>query len=178
MSEKVKKDDNLQLKQRIDEFNDIKFLFNIFGEAAYRATQKYFFSHGYEIGYERVLKAVKKGELTQQIFQTNPIETIKQFLINFFKERGGNQPDIRIEKSVIYLRTKKEVWCPAPDAAIKTGIRHKDICTIHKRALVIGLVKVFEEFFPGLVINCYGASSRFEDEKSDCVEAYQIIYYE
>jgi len=177
MSEKVKQDDNLQLNQRIDEFNDMKLLFNTFGEVAYRATQKYFFYHGYEIGYEKVLKAVKNGELTPPIFQSNPVEIIKQFLIGFFKERGGNQPDIWIEKSVIYLRTKKEVWCPAPPAVEKSGVQHKDICNIHKRSLVMGLVIVFEEFFPGLVINGYGDSSRFDDEKSDCVEAYQIIYY-
>ncbi|RKY89703.1 hypothetical protein DRQ09_00905 [candidate division KSB1 bacterium] len=177
MSEKVKQDNNLQLNQRIEEFNDIKLLFNTFGETAYRAAWKYFFSNGYEVGYERFMKAVKKGTLTPEKFKSEPVKTIENFLKEFFRERGGNQPEIWSENSTIFLKTERDVWCPAHDAVAISGINHKDICSIHKRAFVIGIVKTFEEFFPGLTTNCYNVSSRFLDENADCIEAYQIIYY-
>jgi len=152
-------------------------LFDTFGETTYRAVQKYYYSHGYAIGYERIVEAVQKGKLTPESFRKNPVETVEKFLKDFFKARGGNQPQIWSEGETVYLKTERKVWCPSCETSVKTGINHREVCTIHKRALVIGIVKIFEDFFPGLVANCYNVSSRLSEENADCVEAYQIIYY-
>ncbi|MHC4972487.1 MAG: hypothetical protein ACYTG3_09155 [Planctomycetota bacterium] len=175
MSEQVKIDQNLSLKERVAEFEGIKALVDEFGEIAYDATERYYLSAGYEVGYDLILKMVRGGSLSRERIRAEPVDTVLRILIRFFEERGGNQPEFTVEGDTIHLTTKRSTWCPAPQAIRTVGVEHSDLCFVHKRAFAEGIATVISELVPGLKIQAWNVSSRNAPDKGDCTEAYKVI---
>jgi len=175
MSDEIKKDKNLDLSARVDEFNNIKFLIDQYGSSAYKAIEKYYRNSGYEAGFEKLLKMSTDKKITKESILKDPVKTVEFFLVEFFKERGGNLPEIWSDNDTVYLKTERSIWCPTPTAREKSGIFYRDVCHIHKRAFVKGFLEVIAEFVPEIIINSYNKSSRTNDEVSDCVEAFQVV---
>jgi hypothetical protein len=167
MTEQVKIDQNLSLKERVAEFEGIKALVEEFGEIAYDATERYYLSAGYEVGYDLILEMVKEGSLSREKIHAEPVDTVLRILIRFFEERGGNQPEFTVEGDTIHLTTKRSTWCPAPQAIRTVGVEHTDLCFVHKR--------VISALVPGLKIQAWNVSSRNAPDKGDCTEAYKVI---
>jgi len=130
---------------------------------------------GYETGVERIIKLINENRFSKDEFKKNPVKGVENFLKGYFNDREGNQPEIWSENNTIFLKTPKSMPCITREAEKKVNIYHKDICHIYGRVFVKGLVKVFEEFFPGIKVNFYNAGSRRDDESSDCIEAFQVI---
>ena len=169
--------DNLDIKARVKEINIIKYLWDEFGQPAFRAVRKYHFSTGYQKGYELLNYLIKKNEFSKDQFWNAPVKGVEIFLTRYFQERGGNMPEIWYENDTVYLKTAADVFC-VTEAAEKKALRsHKDICNIYCRSFVEGLISIFEEVFPGLVIHFYNVSSRRDVKRSDCVEAFQIKHF-
>lgn len=175
MSRQVKIDKNLSLKERVEEFEGIRALVDEFGEIAYDATDRYYLSAGYEVGYDLILKMVREGSLSRERIRAEPVETVLRILTRFFEERGGNQPEFTVEDDTIHLTTRRSTWCPAPQAIRTVGIEHSDVCFVHKRAFAEGIATAISQLVPGLKIQAWNLSSRNAPEKGDCTEAYKVI---
>jgi hypothetical protein len=72
--------------------------------------------------------------------------------------------------------TENAVFWPSPIAQQESGVQHKDICTIHKRAFVEGMAQVIEAFVPGVQVHYTNASSRTLDPQADCIEAFHVVF--
>ena len=167
--------DSLELKTRKDELHSMNTLINEFGDPAYRVIEKYFFSAGYEAGFERITRLIINKEFSGKNFLKDPVKGIENFLFGYFKDRGGNLPKVWSEKNIVYLMTEISVPCITIEAEKVVQVPHKEICSIYCRSFAKGLIKIFEDFFPRIVINFYNAGSRRDLEKNDCTEAFQVI---
>lgn len=176
MSEK-KGLDNLNIKAREKEINIIKYFFDEFGESAFRTVQKYHFSIGYQKGYELLDTLLSNKKFSRDIFWKNPVCGVKDFLISYFKQRGGNMPEIWSENDTVYLKTAAEIFCVTEEAEKMALKSHNDICNIYCRSFVEGMIGIFEDLFPGLIINFYNVSSRRDEMRRDCVEAFQVKHF-
>ena len=107
--------------------------------------------------------------------QEDPPESLLLLLQEAFERRGGNQPIITREGTTVTLKTENAAFCPSPIAQKQSGVSHKAVCSIHKRAFVEGLVRVLEPFVPGLRIQYVNVSSRTLDPRADCAEAYHVV---
>jgi hypothetical protein len=166
---------NLSVEKRIAELNDYALLHSIFGDLSFRAIGKYNFFAGYSIGFERMIKLLRDGRFDKEVFEDKPIDGICEFLQGYFTDRGGNQPEIWSEYSSVFLKTRSCKFCVTIEAEKSSEKCHDDVCAIYCRSFAKGLVKVLEEFYPGLVINFYNFSSRRDGKDSDCVEAFQVV---
>lgn len=175
MSQHVKFDKNLSLKARVEEFEGIQALVDEFGEIAYDATERYYLSAGYEVGYDMILGMVREGSLSRERIRAEPVDTVLRILTRFFDERGGNQPELTVAGDTIHLTTRQSTWCPAPQAMRAVGIEHSDLCFVHKRAFAEGIATAISRLVPGLKIQAFNVSSRNASEKGDCTEAYKVI---
>ncbi|MHC4549981.1 MAG: hypothetical protein ACYTEZ_14510 [Planctomycetota bacterium] len=175
MSEQVKIDKNLSLKERVAEFEGIQALVEEFGEVAYGAVERYYLSAGYEVGYEMILEQVREGSLTKESVRKEPVQTVLGILERFFQERGGNQPEFTVDGDTIHLTTRGSTWCPAPAAIRKVGVEHCDVCFVHKRSFAEGIATALCEFLPGLKIQVWNVESRNLPGGIDCTEAYKVI---
>jgi len=175
MENEGKSINNLKLSNRIEELNSINSLYLEFGDQAFRAIEKYYFNSGYQTGFDRLIKLVNEKKLSKNDIVKSPLETIRDFLHGYFADRGGNLPEVWIEKNTVYLKTEFCRYCVTIEAEKTAAKCHDDICAIYCRSFAKGLVKVLEEFYPGLVINFYNHSSRRDGKDSDCVEAFQVI---
>jgi len=169
--------DNLNIKAREKEINTIKFFYDEFGESAFRSVQKYHFSTGYQKGYELLGSLLGSKKFSKNKFWKDPVCRVKEFLISYFKQRGGNMPEIWSENDTVYLKTAAEIFCVTEEAEKKALKCHNDICNIYCRSFVEGLLSIFEEVFPGIIINFYNISSRRDEKRSDCVEAFQVKHF-
>jgi hypothetical protein len=174
MSERVRLDDNLSCEVRLEEYCDIKRLLDEFGEAAYPAVKTYYSACGFEAGYDLLLALLKEGRLSREKIRQNPPESLRFLLQEFFTRRGGNQPILEREGTTVTLKTENTVFCPSPIAQKESGVPHKDVCHIHKRAFVEGLSRVLEAFIPGVQIQYVNVSSRSIEPGADCVEAFHV----
>ena len=174
MSERVRLDDNLSCEVRLEEYCDIKRLLDEFGEAAYPAVKTYYGACGFETGYDLLLALLKEGKLSREKIRQDPSESLLLLLQEFFARRGGNQPIIERQGPTVTLKTENAVFCPSPVAQKESGVPHKDVCHIHKRAFVEGLSRVLEAFIPGVQIQYVNASSRSIEPGADCVEAFHV----
>jgi len=175
MNERVRKDDNLSCEVRVEEYLDIKAMIDEFGDAAYPAVRKYYFSCGYESGYDLLLAMLREEIISRARIVEDPPGSLLQLLQQFFTRRGGNQPIFERKGDTVYFKTENNVYCPSPVAQRQTGVQHCDVCAIHKRAFMEGVAKVPEEFVPGIEIQYTNVSSRTIDPQADCVEAFHVV---
>lgn len=175
MNERVRTDDNLSCEVRLEEYQDIKCLIDEFGEAAYPAVRRYYFACGFESGYDLLLSLVKRHRLSREAIRTDPAGSLLVLLEAFFSQRGGNQPIFEREGEAVMFKTANQVFCPSPIAQQQSGVQHKDVCAIHKRAFMEGVARTMEAFIPGLEIHYANLSSRSLDPHADCVEAFHIV---
>jgi len=175
MSERVRNDDNLSCEVRVEEYLDIKAMIDEFGQAAYPAVRKYYFSCGYESGYDLLLTLLKEKAISKDATVGDPPGSLFYFLQEFFTRRGGNQPVFERDSNTVYFKTASNVYCPSPAAQKQTGVQHRDVCAIHKRAFMEGVARVLEEFIPGIEIQYSNISSRTIDPQADCVEAFHVV---
>ena len=174
MSERVHNDDNLRCEVRVEEHLDIKAMIDEFGDAAYPAVHKNYFSCGYESRYDFLLALFKEQAISREgIVQDPPGKLL--LLQEFFIRRGGNQPVFKQDGDTVCFKTESNVYCPLPVAQKHTGVQHRDVCVIHKCALMEGVAKVPEEFVPGIEIQYSNVSSRTIDPQADCVEAFHVV---
>ncbi|NQV17603.1 MAG: hypothetical protein HQ534_03565 [Armatimonadetes bacterium] len=175
MEQTRKSIDNLSLQNRIDELNNIYELHKKFGNIAFNAIEKCYTNSGYAKGIDRITKLSYENKFSKKEFIFNPIKIIAEFLKGYFIERGGNMPKIWSEKNIVYLKTEFCKYCLTIEAEQTARHCHDDICAIYCRAFVKGLISIFEDLFPGIMINFYNVSSRRDCKESDCLEAFQII---
>lgn len=167
--------DNLNLQNRIDELNNIYILHETFGNNAFITIEKFYINSGFIKGIDLLTKLINQDEFSKDEFQQNPTFNINKFLQSYFKERGGNQPEIWSEKNIVYLKTEFCKYCITIEAEKSAKKCHADVCAIYCRSFAKGLISIFPELFPDIVINFYNVSSRREGEEQDCIEAFQII---
>jgi len=175
MTQAAKRDKNLDLEKRVAEFDGLQALVAEFGDAAYRAIDRYYAALGYEEGYDLILDCVRSGELSLETVRAAPVEAVLELLRKFFERRGGNQPEFRVENDTIYLTTPCTSWCPTPAAVRKTGLGHKDICFVHKRSFAAGVAGAIMEFVPALTVQASNLESRNLTEGAGCTEAYKVV---
>lgn len=175
MSDNKKGLESLDLETKIKELETINLLHEEFGDVAFRSVEKYYVYSGYITGMDRLSSLVKSGEFDAKTFWDDPVMAIEIFLRGYFVERGGNMPEIWSENRTVYLKTAYCKFCVTIEAEAHAPKCHNDVCYIYCRAFAKGMVKVLEEFFPGLIINFYNKSSRRDGEGMDCVEAFQIV---
>ena len=174
MSEK-KSIDNLSLANRVNELNNIYDLHNTFGANAYKAIHKYYMNSGYSKGIERITKLLKEDKFSVLDFGKNPIKVIADFLHGYFVDRGGNLPEVWAEKNTVFLKTEYCKYCVTIEAEKTAKNCHEDVCAIYCRAFAQGLLSIFTDLFPGIIINFYNQSSQRQGKEIDCVEAFQVI---
>ncbi|RLE34127.1 hypothetical protein DRJ24_04370 [Candidatus Acetothermia bacterium] len=174
MSERVRNDDNLSCEVRLEEYLDIKRLIDEFGEPAYRAVRDYYRACGYEAGYDLTLALIKEGKLSKDRISSDPAGSLLLLMEEFFARRGGNQPILAHKGDDVTLTTKNSVFCPSPIAQRESGVQHKDVCNIHKRAFMEGFSRVLEEFVPGIQVQYTNVTSRSIDPEADCVELFRV----
>ena len=161
--------------KRMRDLRQIQVLHEMFGNAAYKAMEKYYTGIGYETGVERLVKLIEESSFSERQFRANPVKGIEDFLLEYFQDRGGNLPKIWSEGNTVFLMTEASVDCVTVRAEKEVGIQHRDICNVYCRAEAKGMIKIFEDFFPELSIQYYNASSRRTKECNDCIEAFQVI---
>ena len=169
--------DNLSVQAREQEINTIRHLFDEFGAPAFRAIQKYHFATGYTKGYELLNSLLAEKKFSKEKFWDDPVVGVRDFLLCYFERRGGNMPEIWAENDTVYLKTRVEVFCVTEEAEKQALKCHTDVCNIYCRSFVEGYISIFEEVFPGIIINFYNVSSRRDDKRSDCVEAFQVKHF-
>jgi hypothetical protein len=113
--------------------------------------------------------------LSRTTIQQDPPGSLLVLLREFFTRRGGNQPILERDGTTVTLKTENAVFCPSPMAQKQSGVSHKDVCNIHKRAFVEGMTRVFEAFIPGLQVQYVNLSSRSIDPRADCVETFHVL---
>lgn len=175
MQSNKKSIDSLNLQNRIDELNNIYDLHRNFGDNAFRAIAGYYTNSGYAKGIERITKLIKDDKFSKKEFENNPVKSIADFLRGYFIERGGNLPEVWFENNTIYLKTAYCKYCVTIEAEESAKHCHDDVCAIYCRAFAKGLISIFADLIPGIVINFYNVSSRRDGKESDCVEAFQVI---
>ena len=166
---------NFKLEARIVELREITALQERFGGVAFRGLRRYYLAAGYQAGVDRLLMLVGKDVEYEKGFWQEPVVYIRDFLYGFFKDRGGNLPEVWIEDKVVYLKTEAAAYCVTIAAEKEVPRCHSDVCAIYCRAFVEGLVSVFEEFFPGIVINFYNVSSQRTGNGIPCIEAFKVV---
>lgn len=168
---------NLSVKARQQEINTIRYLFDEYSEPAFRTIQKYHFSTGFQSGFELLRDLLAEELFSKEKFCEDPVCSVKEFLICYFERRGGNMPEIWSENDTVYLKTAAEVFCVTEEAEKQALKCHSDICNIYCRSFIQGFISIFEEVFPGIIIHFYNVSSRRDDKRSDCVEAFQVQHF-
>ena len=166
---------NLSIQTRVEELNDFALLHRKFGNLAFRAIQKNNYHSGFAIGMEKLIKLLKEGKFKIEVFRNNPVEGVREFLHEYFTDRGGNMPDIWVEGNTVFLETKFCKDCLTIEAEKLAEQCHEDVCAIYCRTFAKGIVSVLEDFFPEIVFNFYNVSSRRDGKDSDCREAFQIL---
>jgi len=175
VSERVRNDDNLSCEVRLEEYLDIKRLIDEFGEPAYCAVRAYYRACGYEAGYDLALVLIKEGKLSKDRISSDPTGSLLLLMEEFFARRGGNQPILAREGDDVTLTTKNNVFCPSPIAQRESGVQHKDVCNIHKRAFMDGFSQVLEDFVPGIQVQYTNVTSRSIDPEANCVELFRVL---
>jgi len=175
MSERVRSDDNTSCEVRIEEYRQIKRLVDEFGDAAYPAVHRYHAACGYEAGVDLLLDLLDEGRLSRAAIRRDPAGSLLILFQAFFRRRGGNQPQLDREGDTVLLKTANAVFCPSPTAQEASGVPHRDVCAIHKRAFVEGMAQTLAALVPGVEIHYANRSSRTIDPSADCVEAFHII---
>lgn len=175
MSERVRTDDNTSCEVRVEEYRRIKRLIDEFGDAAYPAVHRYHAACGYEAGVDLLFDLLREGRLSRERIRRDPAESLLLLFEVFFRRRGGNQPDLSREGNVVFLKTARSVYCPSPRAQAESGVPHRDVCGIHKRAFVEGMAQVLAAFVPGVEIHYANRSSRTLDPTADCVETFSVL---
>ena len=175
MQNKPKSIDNLNLQNRINELNNIYELHQVFDSNAFKAIARYYTNSGYAKGIERITKLLKENKFSRKEFEQDPVKNIADFLRGYFIYRGGNLPEVWFEENIVYLKTEYCKYCVTIEAERSAEHCHDDVCAIYCRAFAKGLISIFEDLFPGIVINFYNVSSRRDGKESDCVEAFQVI---
>jgi len=175
MSERVRNDDNLSCEVRVEEYLDIKAMIDEFGDAAYPAVRKYYSSCGYESGYDLLLALLKEKAISREGIINDPPGSLLLLLQEFFTHRGGNRPIFERDGDTVSFKTERSVYCPSPVAQKQTGVQHRDVCAIHKRAFMEGVAKVLEEFVPGIEVQYTNVSSRTTDPQAGCVEGFHVV---
>ena len=169
--------DNLSVQARENEINTIRYLYDAFGEPAFRSIQKYHFSTGYQKGFELLNDLIAENTFSREKFWEDPAGGVRDFLICYFERRGANMPEIWSENDTVYLKTAVEVFCVTEEAEKQALKCHSDVCNIYCRSFVQGYISILPEIFPGLIINFYNVSSRRDGKRSDCVEAFQVKHF-
>jgi len=165
---------NLNIESRKNELESINKLYETFGYSSFDLVERYNISVGFETGYKRLLNIVGNGELDNDIFYADPVGIISNFLFMYFKDRGGNLPEVWSDNNIVYLKTEFGKTCVTFEAEKLITVNHREICNVYCRSFVKGMLSVFEELFPGIKINFFNKSSRRTGE--DCVEGFQIVY--
>jgi len=169
--------DNLSLEARKQEIDTIRHLYDAFGEPAFRAIQRYHFSTGYQKGFEMLSTLLSEEAFSDLSFRQDPVTGVEAFLVTYFRRRGGNMPDIWSEKDTVYLQTKAEIFCVTEEAEKHALKCHTDVCNIYCRSFIRGYINILEAVYPGIIIHFYNVSSRRDDKRSDCVEAFQVKHF-
>ena len=155
--------------------NNIYDLHQEFGNNAFKSITRYYTNSGYTKGIERITKLTKENKFSKIEFEKDPVKSIADFLRGYFIERDGNLPEVWFENNTVYLKTEYCEYCVTIEAEKSAKHCHDDVCAIYCRAFAKGLISIFEDIFPGIVINFYNVSSRRDGKESDCVEAFQVI---
>ena len=166
---------NFKLEARICELREIGELHKRFGGVAYRGLRRYYLAAGYQAGVDRLIKLISADAEYHKSFWNEPLAFIRDFLYGFFKDRGGNLPEVWVEGDIVFLKTEDTAYCVTIDAEKHVSGCHSDVCAIYCRAFAEGLISVFEEFFPGVVINFHNVSSQRSGAGIPCVEAFKIV---
>ncbi|MCF7920640.1 MAG: hypothetical protein K9N06_12075 [Candidatus Cloacimonetes bacterium] len=166
---------DFKLETRIAELKVIAALEVRFGGIAFKGMRRYYLASGYQAGVERLLKLLSADSEYEKTFWQAPGERIRDFLHGFFLDRGGNLPEVWLEGDTVFLKTEVTAYCVTIAAEKQAPRCHSDVCAIYCRAFAEGLVSVFEEFFPGIVINFYNVSSQRQGKGIDCVEGFKIV---
>lgn len=169
------KDDNQSCEVRLEEYLDIKRMIDQFGKTAYRAVRDYYRSCGYEAGYDLALSLIKEGKLTKEMIEADPAGSLLLLMEEFFSRRGGNRPILARNGDEVTLTTRNAAFCPSPIAQRESGVQHKDICNIHKRAFMDGFSRIIEALSPTVQIQYTNASSRSIDPDADCIELFRVL---
>jgi|AntAceMinimDraft_17_1070374.scaffolds.fasta_scaffold25413_2 hypothetical protein len=175
MNERVRNDDNLSCEVRVEEYLDIKAMIDEFGDVAYPAVLKYYLSCGYESRYDLLVTLLKEEAVSREAIVQDPSGSLLLLLQEFFTKRSGNQPVFSRNGDTVSFKTESNLYCPSPVAQNQTGVQHRDVCAIHKRAFMEGVAKVLQEFVPGIEIQYSNVSSRTIDPQADCVEAFHVV---
>jgi hypothetical protein len=142
---------------------------------AFKAMRRYYLAAGYQAGVDRLLHLIATYDEYEKGFEKEPILYIRDFLFGFFKDRGGNLPEVWIEDDTVFLKTEDTAYC-VTIAAEKDAVNcHSDACAIYCRAFAEGLISVFEEFFPGIVLNFHNQSSQRKGKGIPCIEAFKVV---
>ena len=175
MQNKPKSIDNLNLKNRINELNNIYELHQVFDSNAFKTIARYYTNSGYAKGIERITKLLKENKFSRKEFEQDPVKNIADFLRGYFIDRGGNLLEVWFEENIVYLKTEYCKYCVTIEAERSAEHCLDDVCAIYCRAFAKGLISIFEDLSLGIVINFYNVSSRRDGKESDCVEAFQVI---
>ena len=146
-----------------------------FGGVAFKGLRRYYLAAGYQAGVDRLLQLIGVDAEYEKVFWQSPLSQIRDFLFGFFKDRGGNLPDVWVEGDIVYLKTEDTAYCVTIDAEKQAPCCHSDVCAIYCRAFAEGLISVFEEFFPGIVINFHNVSSQRTGAGIPCIEAFKVV---
>lgn len=165
---------NLDLENRKNELQKIIKLHKAFGKSSFDLVEKYNVSAGFCTGYARIVRMGENNDLNKDKFYNDPVQIISDFLFRYFKERGGNLPEVWTEGNTIYLKTEFDTSCITYEAENLLDVPHREICNVYCRSFVKGMLSVFPELFPGIKINFFNKSSRRDGD--DCVEGFQIVY--
>jgi hypothetical protein len=117
MSERVHSDDNLSCEVRVEEYLDIKAMIDEFGDVAYPAVHKYYFSCGYESGYELLLALLKEGAISREAIVQDPPGSLLLLLQEFFTRRGGESTDLRKRQRHCLFQDREQCLLPFPGGA-------------------------------------------------------------
>ncbi|MBN2460784.1 MAG: hypothetical protein JXB60_04175 [Candidatus Cloacimonetes bacterium] len=166
--------EDTSIASRFKDLKEIEILLHTFGKQACTLIEKYHFYKGYQAGIRRLLAMIAEDRFDLIAFTVKPRVEIRNFLAGFFNDRGGNQPEIWLENTTIFLKTPGSRECITLEAEKKNPVPHQDICFIYCRSFALGLISIFADLIPGLKVSHYNISSR-RLPGGDCVEAFQIV---
>jgi hypothetical protein len=163
------------LNAKLADLGGANALHAAFGDLAWVALRKQYFSLGYSEGIGRLSRVLAAGRFDREAFSANPAEGVRAWLQGFFDDRGAAMPDIWLEERTVYLRTTACKQCLTVDAEAKRPVPHREICYAYCRAWAEGYVESVADLFPGVIVHYHNADSRRTGPDHDCVEAFQIV---
>ena len=102
---------DFKLETRISELNQVAALHRRFGGVAFKAMRRYYLAAGYQAGVDRLLHLIATYDEYEKGFEKEPIRYISDFLFGFFKDRGGNLPEVWTEDDTVFLKTEDTAYC-------------------------------------------------------------------